>query len=326
MPSGISVSVTLMGVTMGSRTQGDNVGFFLTTSADLNPSNACSSGAIFKKVLVTMFEIASTDRVAGKTNISASFSFTSTVQGALAPNSSITLTFPVGFFSSLTNISVSISGGASGIAFAPTLSTFVIITSKATLAASSSVTVTLKGLTIGSNSRGQSSDGIIVTTSSDTDPSDGINTGMIGSQVSKGLFIVAGMGRIADKTVAAVTFSFTPSVGGALSPGSSIKLMFASGFLALGNNSSVLISGGASGNATAPTLSSIIITTSKTTLPSSSTITVTLVGFIMDSSNGGSSGGVIISTSADVFSIAYWGGCMCAHSPVMDNNFCGISP
>jgi hypothetical protein len=65
---------------------------------------------IFKKVLVTMFEIASTDRVAGKTNISSSFSFTSTVQGALAPNSSITLTFPVGFFSSLTNISVSLHG------------------------------------------------------------------------------------------------------------------------------------------------------------------------------------------------------------------------
>jgi hypothetical protein len=315
-----------MGVTMGSRTQGDAFGIILTTSADLNPSNGCSSGAIFKKVLVTMFEIASTDRIAGKANVALTFSFTSTVQGALAPNSSITLAYPFGFFSSFTNISVSLSGGASGVVSAPTFRTFVIITSSLTLPAGSAITVTLKGLTMGSTSTSETSDGIIVTTSSDGDPSDGISSGMIGGQVSTGLFIIAGMGHIAGKTIAAITFSFTPSVGGALPPGSKIKLMFSSGFLALSNSSYVSISGGALGNATAPTLSSIFITTSKTTLPSSAAITVTLVGFIMDSSNGGSSGGVIISTSADTFSVAYWGGCMCNHAPVIDGNLCAIAP
>jgi hypothetical protein len=322
--AGVSVSVTLSGITMGSRSLGENSSARLFTSSDLNPSNVYPSGGIFNKVLVDMFQIAKSDRVASKTNVSATFSFTSTVQGALPQGSSITMMYPSNFFSLSVNVSVSISGGAFGKLSDFSDGALRITTSGATLPAGVLITITLQGLTIGPTSMGQK-DEIVVTTSADTDLSDAISTGMIGSRVSIGVFVIAGTGRMQSKTIASVTFSFTPSHGGALIPGSTITLMFPSDFLAIGNHSVAAISGGASGIATSPIRTSIIITTFNASLSSSIIITITLTGLILDSSNGASSGGVIISTSSDVFPVSYWGGCSCAHSPVIENDFCQVS-
>jgi hypothetical protein len=192
------------------------------------------------------------------------------------------------------------------------------------LKAGTPITVTLQGLSIGPASKGQS-DEIVVTTSAVTDPSDGISSGLIGGQVSVGIFFIAGKGRVLHKTVATITFSFTTSVGGVLVPGSHIKLMFSSGFLALGNSPFAAISGGPSAIATAPTSTSIVIVISNASLASNSIVAVALVGFLLDSSNGASSGGVIASTSADIFPVSYWGGCSCAHSPLVENDFCPVS-
>jgi hypothetical protein len=320
--SGVSVSVTLLGITMGNRTLGTDSNITVMTSADMNPSNAFSSGGIYNKVQVHTFDIAKNDRVARKRNVTASFSFTSTVQGTLKPNSSIILNYPAGFFEVPINISVSISGGASATVASSSPDSIIITTSVGILEGGTIVSVTLKGLTMGPSSGG--SHHIFVTTSSDSDVSDGFTCGMIGDRVTLGVFVIAGMGRIAHKTVAAITFSFVPSAGGALLHESFIRLMFQSGYLALGNSSHVLISGNATGIVTSPTVSSIIITILNATLESSSTITVTLMGFLLDSSNGASSGGVIISTSTDTFPVPYWGGCSCAHSPISENNFCDV--
>jgi hypothetical protein len=320
MPPDIAVSITISGLVMGSRTIGDDA-IILTTSADMKPSNSCFSGGIFNKVFVETFYIANRDRVAGRKNISASFSFISTVQGTLVSNSRITLNYPLMLFAPSANLSVSISGGGTGNVSATSSSAFVITTFASTLQAGISVIITLHGLAMGSSPKG-SSDGIFVETSADSDPSDAISSGMVGGEVSIGVFVISGMGRIVDKTVATVTFSFTPSVGGALAPGSTIMLRFSSGFLNPGNSSVASISHGAFATITAPSFTSIVITTSHATLPSSNMITVTMVGVIVDSANGASSGGVVISTSADVLPVSYWGGCSCDLSPVVGNSFC----
>ena len=96
------------------------------------------------------FEIASYDRVAGKSSAAATFTFTTTAGGALAAGSNITLTYPSGFFASAGSPSVQISGGgATGSVATPTGTQIVITTAAQAIDGSTAVTVTVTGLTMG---------------------------------------------------------------------------------------------------------------------------------------------------------------------------------
>ncbi|NBU65652.1 MAG: hypothetical protein EBS29_14290, partial [Chloroflexia bacterium] len=95
---------------MGAATAGNSTGITIATSADPTASSGASSGVIGGQVTNTSFEIAASDRVAGKTPAAATVSFTTSAGGALATGSTITLTYPWGFFAGTGTPGVSISG------------------------------------------------------------------------------------------------------------------------------------------------------------------------------------------------------------------------
>jgi len=75
------------------------------------------------------FEIALSDRVAGKSSAAATFSFTTTAGGALAIGSTITLTYPSGFFSGTGSPAATINGVSGGAVATPT-STQIVVTAQ----------------------------------------------------------------------------------------------------------------------------------------------------------------------------------------------------
>jgi hypothetical protein len=189
------------------------------------------------------FGIAASDRVAGKASAAATFSFTTTAGGALATGSSITLTYPAGFFASTGTPAVSISGsGPTGSVATPTSTQIVITTATQAIAASTAVTVTVTGLIMsGTPTAGGN---VSVATSADQTASSGVASGVIGGEVTNASFAIAASDRVAGKASAAATFSFTTTAGGALATSSNITLTYPSGFFASAGAPAVQISGG----------------------------------------------------------------------------------
>jgi len=177
---GTAVTVTLTGLTMGASTAGNSIGITILTSADTTASVGVASGTIGGRVTNPSFTIASVDRVAGKSSAAATFAFTSTAGGALAPNGKITLIYPSNFFATSTTPTVAMSGGITGTAAAPTSNYIIITTATATLGSSAAVTVTLLGLTMGPTNNGTV--GVHIRTSSDVSSTAAIAPGQIGSQ------------------------------------------------------------------------------------------------------------------------------------------------
>jgi len=131
------------------------------------------------------FIIASSDRIAGKSSVPVTFSFTTSVGGALAAGSTITLMYPSGFFASTgTPPGLLISGGGpTGTVATPTSTQIIITTATQAIAASTVVTVTLTGLTIGAATAG-SSYSITVATSADQTASIGVSSGGIAASTA----------------------------------------------------------------------------------------------------------------------------------------------
>ena len=144
-----AVTVTLSGFTLqSSPTAGGNVN--VQTSADIVTSNSVASGVIGDTVTNISFSIANGDRVVKKRNAAATFSFTPSVGGA-GP-AAITLNYPSGFFANTSTPSAALSTfGATLIPQAPNVNFIIMVTGGTALAASTAVTVTLRGLTMGSN-------------------------------------------------------------------------------------------------------------------------------------------------------------------------------
>ncbi len=177
-----AVTVTITGLTMGAASAGGSV--TVQTSADPTKSAAAASGVIGGAVTSVTFTVFSSDRVAGKAQVDATFAFKTTAGGQLAAGGTITLTFPTGFFSSTGTPGVSISGsGTTGSAAKPTSTRIVITTATQTIAASTTVTVTVTGLTMGSATAGDSN-GITIATSADPTESSGVSSGSIQEQVT----------------------------------------------------------------------------------------------------------------------------------------------
>jgi len=120
------------------------------TSADIVTSNSVASGVIGGTVTNISFSIANGDRAVKKRNAAATFSFTPSVGGA-GP-AAITLNYPSGFFANTSTPNAFIStAGATLISQAPNVNSIIMVTGGTSLAASTAVTVTLRGLTMGSN-------------------------------------------------------------------------------------------------------------------------------------------------------------------------------
>jgi hypothetical protein len=306
------VTVTLNGLTMGAVAAGaSSISIQTTADASASPT-LIASGQIGDKVTSPTFAVSSTDRVAGKASSVATISFTTSAGGSLAISSFITLIYPPGFFASSSTPVVQISGiGVTGFTAMPTNNQIVITTATQAIAASTAVTVTVTGLIMsGTPTAGGN---VSIVTSADQTASPGVASGVIGGQVTNASFVIAASDRVAGKASAAATFSFTTTAGGALATGSSITLIYLSGFFA----SSTTPLGAVSFNGTSltpigpPTANFIVISISGTTLPASTTFVVTLMGLTMGFANEGSESGVILSTSADAIpSFAIASGCI----------------
>jgi hypothetical protein len=297
-----AVTVTVTGLTMGAATAGSSTGITVATSVDQTASSGVSSGVIGGQVTSALFGIATSDRVAGKTGAAATFSFTTTAGGALAAGDKITLTYPSSFFSSTGTPGVQISGSGppTGTVATPTSTQIVITIATQSIAASTAVTVTVTGLTMGAATAG-SSTGITVATSVDQTASSGVGSGVIGGQVTSALFGIATSDRVAGKTGAAATFSFTTTAGGALAAGGKITLTYPSSFFSSTGTPGVQISGSGppTGTVATPTSTQIVITIATQSIAASTAVTVTVTGLTMGAATAGSSTGITVATSVD---------------------------
>jgi len=121
----------------------------------------------------------------------------------------------------------------------------------------------------------------------------------VSGQVSNIDFVIADSFRVASMVNVPVTFSFTPTAGGALASSDSITLNYPTGFFTVGvTPSSVSVSGGANANSTPSGNSSIVVTLLSGTVPASTAVTVTLSG-LTNGINGTPGGDVNLSTTRD---------------------------
>jgi len=141
---------------------------------------------------MTTFVLKSSDRVASKMGAAATILFTTTESGNLPVGSNITLNYPVGFFSASSTPAAAISSGAKGSATVPNATSIVITTGTVALNASTAVTITLTGLTMGAATGGSSS-GITMSTSADPMPSFPVSSGPIFSFFTPPPPITAGL-------------------------------------------------------------------------------------------------------------------------------------
>jgi hypothetical protein len=242
------------------------------------------------------FLVAAADRVADRTNVEATFTFTPSAGGA-APTS-VTLNYPSGFFatSATPTAKVSTAGATLTPARPGALSIVLTVGGSAPLAAGTAVTVTLVGCTIGGARA--ASDSVTVQTNTDpTASSPAVSCGRIGGKVTDVTFLVAAGDRAAAKTGVEATFTFTPSAGGAAP--TSVTLNYPSGFFATSATPTAKVStAGATLTPARPGALSIVLTVGGSApLVAGAALSVTLVGCTMGPPTAG--GNVNISTSAD---------------------------
>jgi hypothetical protein len=183
-------------VPAGVAAAGGNVN--VITSADTTDSTHVASGVIGVTVTAVLFTTASAaaaDRVAAPTSVPA-----------MLTGGFMTMNYPINFFATNFAPTEAVSGGALlaplGRIATPAASSIVAPTAGTTLAASTSVTVTLMGLTMGGATAGSAS-GITISTRAGLAPSVGIASGAIGGQVTGATFAIASGDR---KKGAAATF------------------------------------------------------------------------------------------------------------------------
>ncbi len=131
-----------------------------------------------------LFAIAAGDRIAAKAGVPVTLTFTT--QTALAVGGKITLNYPAGFFAATPNPANNAAGSTSvatmTAASAITGNSIVITTAVAGIAATTTFTITLSGLTMGAAAVAGCATGITVQTDSDTTASAGAASGAITSQ------------------------------------------------------------------------------------------------------------------------------------------------
>jgi hypothetical protein len=289
-------AITLLGMTVGpSPTPGGPVN--MSTSKDYLLAANLPSGNIVGAVTSVEFGISSSDRAVNKAGVPVTFSFTPSAGGALSASNTITLNYPPGFFAPQVTPSISLSGGATATADAAGYSSIVITVQSGTVAADAAVTVTMNGMTLGSTPT--TGGPIIVSSSQDILLSSSIPSGSLGDAPTNVAFAIADSDRVANKAGVPVTFSFTPSAGGALSASNTITLNYPPGFFAPQVTPSISLSGGATATADAAGYSSIVITVQSGTVAADAAVTVTMNGMTLGSTPT-TGGPIIVSSSQDI--------------------------
>jgi hypothetical protein len=134
--------VTMTGFAMGNKNAG-SVGVTVSTSADVIASVAVESGGIYTRVSALTFVIDSADRIAFKTSVPVTVGFT---PATLLPiGSTITLTYPTGFFVSFISPVFS-SSNVAGLTAAcgASTSTRVVVTTAGAVIPAAPFVVTLR--------------------------------------------------------------------------------------------------------------------------------------------------------------------------------------
>jgi hypothetical protein len=206
--------------------------------------------------------------------------------------------YPAGFFAiGVTPSSVALSAPAAAVSGASSDSSIVITLQHGTVSSNAAVVVTLNGLTVGHAPLAGGS--VSVSTSQDQIVSASTASGWIGGAVTNVLFEIANSDRVVSKAGVPVTFSFSPSAGGALFATDTITLMYPNGFFSPGvTPSSVSMSGYATAVSGSSSESSIVITLSSF-IASYTHVCVTLNGLTLGkfATFGGA---VTVSTSTDL--------------------------
>lgn len=230
LPSASAVIITAHGLTMGAAMAGSVTGITVQTSADVAVSSAVPSGAIEGRVSGVAFHIATTDRIAGNNNATITLSFIPST--AIQDSQSITLNYPHAFLHPGIQPFVAASNtqyAAENFHFDLTTNTSLVLTlNAASLPASSPLSITLSGLTMGA-STDDSPSGITVQTSSDTGQSLPVASGAIyislvpvavsaspSSPLLGGLLTVYGHSFILPDTPLACSATFGPSPSSAV--------------------------------------------------------------------------------------------------------------
>ena len=122
------------------------------------------------------------------------------------------------------------SGVATASCGASGASSIVLTLASGSVAASAAVTVTLGGMKMGATATA----GGDVTVSTSQDPLTSATTpsGYIGNAVTSVGFTISSSDRVVNKAGVPVTFSFTPTAGGALASPNTVTLTYPPGFLA----------------------------------------------------------------------------------------------
>ena len=232
-------------------------------------------------VLNPAFTIAFIDRVANKAAVTATLSFTTLGPGTIESWGFMTLNYPAGFFVSDPHPTICFTA-PSGISASAFLTEdpdphcyFVIETD---IAAATAVTITLAGLTMCAATAG-SVTGARIATSGDTEFLPGIDSGVIGGQVTSTSFSMAASDRMATKTSAAATWSFTTTAGGALATGAFITLAYPHCFFESSGTLGVQISvteSSPAGSVATPNSTRIVITIQTHSIAASTAVTVTV--------------------------------------------------
>ena len=173
-----SVVITVYGLTMGAATEGSSQGVTIQTSADIAVSLAVPSGSITGRAKFVLLEISTADRVAGNSNSTILLTFTPSAP--IQTGGAITMNYPHAFFAPDITASTAASS-AQDVAFSlqPTSNTSLVLTlSAAAVPASSPITITITGMTMGAATDG-SPTGITVQTSADTGLSLPVHSGSI---------------------------------------------------------------------------------------------------------------------------------------------------
>jgi hypothetical protein len=225
------------------------------------------------------FTMSQQDRVAGKTVAAATFTFTPSAGGALGVAGMITMNYPSGFFVSGTTLISAVAQHATFNSVTPGQTSITLTVTTGVIAASSPITVTLSGFTMGTATAGGN---VTVQTSVDVIKSGVQASGFIGGFVSFSNFGIDDLNRDAIKSNVSVSFSFAPSAGGLLSDvgKSQITLVYPRGFFSFGVTPSVILNG-ATAISNASGMSSIVITLQSGLIAANVNVVVTLTGMTM---------------------------------------------
>jgi alpha-tubulin suppressor-like RCC1 family protein/serine/threonine protein kinase len=297
--SGRLTTVTLSGLTMGLATAGSSTGIAVSSTTDPAESNGIPSGPIGNMVLDVDFKMSATDRIASKSGVAVTLSFSVSVGGALDSSSTITFKYPSNFFVPSAEPTVNASSALTVQSAATTATSIVMTINSGSVASAAKVSLTLSGLTMGPDTAGVSS-GMKISTSADLFDSSGVPTGVIGDKVTDVGFKMYELDRVALKTYSTATVTFKVSAGGALSTNSTITIAYPANFFASSPAPSVSASSDLVVRSEVPATSAVVLTVSSGSSPSAGVVSLTLFGLTMGPSTYGSTSGITVQTSVDL--------------------------